>query len=108
VLFTVQLAMSMTLNEGLFTPLLVTTAYRPSGEITTLSGSVPTLRWRPAGERRHPFGSNIVPSVSAPGTVFELSGEDCARVRIAVVVTASISAVNPMADRRIVAGETTT
>src|SRR5258707_12546888 len=107
VLLTVQLAMSMTVKLGRMTPLLVTTAYLPSGESAMFSGRVLTRSDRPAGATRHPFASSVDPSVSAPGTPVAGAAADCARIRIAEVTTTTSSAANPRTDLRIVAGETT-
>src|SRR5262245_24017469 len=88
--------MSMTLSDGLTSPLLVTTACRPSGETATLSGSVLTWRCLPAGLSRQPFGRSVEPSPIAPGDALSGGGTNCARTS-AVVATATSNA----ADQRI-------
>src|SRR6185436_10275453 len=97
---TVQLLMSMTLSDGLERPLLVTTAYRPSGETTMFSGKVLNARCLPAGARRQPFARSIVPSVCVPGSAAE-GGALCARIHIVVTATTISVAQTTMMGRRV-------
>jgi hypothetical protein len=75
VFFTIHLAMSTIVIEGLAMPSFVTSAYLPSGDTMTLNGMGPTGRLRPVGDSFHPFGSRIVPSACAPGAAVTWGGD---------------------------------